>query len=244
MDQTFLQQQLVSLTLSILITALIYRCRNELLYATFVALLWANNVALKFWDRVWCFMPSWLGKIEPLNDPMNGTDVEHNIGYVSRWSVVEFGVGCTRCGEVAAPRMGFHLIRRVRLPDRSIAEVIDCPHCHTVLVASPVTEKGEHLIPDTSSTRRELATFARKRHVLSPLSPMEAHTERKRLKIRDLVAVNPLDHVRYAQEQANAEKPLGFSVNPSVTSATGTTEPPYDPSAHNGVMTSTSNTSN
>jgi hypothetical protein len=179
-----------------------------------VALVYAKAIvanASKYAAWVRRHAPLWMQRIEPLHDPMNGTDAEHNVGYVSRWSLVEFGVGCTRCGEIAAPRMGFHLIRRCRLPDKSVAEVIDCPHCHTVLVASPTTEKGEHLLPSTPKIARELATFALKKHPLSPMSAMEAHTERmskdRRTKVKDLVALNPLDHVRYASEQANADKP-------------------------------------
>lgn len=152
--------------------------------------------------------------IEPLLDPMNGGDVQHNVGYVSRWALVEFGVECTRCGEPAAPRMTFHRIRRVRLPDGIIAEVVDCPLCHTALVASGTTEKLEHQLDTTDKrVRQHLSTFARKRHALSPVSPMEAHTTRQRLKIRDLAAVNPLEHTVYAEAQATADKHVYYDNN-------------------------------
>ncbi len=159
---------------------------------------------------VWSVMTfSW--KYEPLHDPMNSEHGEHNVGYVSRWALVEFGVECTRCGEPAATRMAFHRIRKVKLPDGSLAEIVDCPVCHTALIASPTTEKGEHLL-DTKNKRvsQELATFARKRHALSPLSPMEAHSERQRLKVKDLVAVNPLNHIKYVEEQANADRDVQY----------------------------------
>jgi hypothetical protein len=160
----------------------------------------------RFVDLVWSIMTfSW--RYEPLHDPMNGTDGEHNVGYVSRWALVEFGVECTRCGEPAAARMAFHRIRTVRLPDRSLAQVIDCPLCHTTLIASGVTEKGEHLLDSTDRrVAQHLATFARKKHPLSPMSPMEAHSERQRLKVKELVAVNPLNHIQYVEDQANADK--------------------------------------
>ncbi len=157
---------------------------------------------------VWSIMTFWRPAIAPLHDPMNDSHGEHNVGYVSRWALVEFGVECTRCGEPAATRLAFNRIRRARLPDGSVAEVIDCPSCHTALIASPTTEKLEHKLDTTDArVRQHLATFARKRHALSPVSPMEAHSIRNRLKVSELAAVNPLEHVAYAQLQANAELP-------------------------------------
>lgn len=158
---------------------------------------------------VWSVLTCWRSPApEMLFDPMNGGDAQHNVGYVSRWALAEFGVECTRCGEPAAARLSFHRIRVVRLPDGITAEVIDCPLCHTTLVASGTTEKLEDKLDTTDKrVRQHLSTFARKRHALSPVSPMEAHTTRQRLKIKDLASVNPLDHIAYAEAQAQADKP-------------------------------------
>ena len=137
-------------------------------------------------------------KILPIQDVINATShCFTDIEYTDRWGLVEFGVTCPRCEKAVAAPWQFD-----RIVQTNAGEGIFCPGCGALLLASPVTEKEEHKLPYT----KELETFSRKRHPLSPYTSEEAS------KIRMAAAAakaDPLSVVQkeVEQEQQKASKP-------------------------------------
>ncbi len=116
---------------------------------------------------------TWLGlrpcwrEVPPL-DPLQNDKArhgEHAFEFVSRHAIAETGLVCPRCNNEAAPLGVFRRVERCRL-----GEVVACEAqrevndelvpCGALLLASPDTEHGDHLLWDqTPEAQREVLFY-------------------------------------------------------------------------------------
>lgn len=129
-------------------------------------------------------------------DPLSGKDhCFTRVEYVSRWGLVEFGVTCPKCEAVAAGPGQFK-----RVWNTADGEAVTCPECKSTLLASPTTEKDEHLLPYST----KLHAFSRKRHPWSPYTTQQAADIRETLAAR--LKRDPFDAIEKETADAAQEK--------------------------------------
>lgn len=92
--------------------------------------------------------PPWadIGEIDPLSEIAGN----HKITFVSRHSIAECGLTCPECDFLVAGRGIFRGVARTRR-----GEGILCVGCGQFLLASPDTEHGDDLLPNSDDIHRK-----------------------------------------------------------------------------------------
>jgi hypothetical protein len=173
------------------------------------------------WKRVrsglWTFLKRIVGRdLElPKVDPLSGKDhCFTRVEYVSRWGLVEFGVTCPKCEALAAAPGQFK-----RVWNTADGEAVTCPECKSTLLASPTTEKEEHLLPYST----KLHKFSRTRHQWSPYTSQQAaeirETLPKRLAKDPMAVLTAEAAIELAEKGGSLEEPIAIELEAEEKSA-------------------------